>query len=116
MKRLFGASALLLVLPAFAADNHPGLAFELSGVQVGRIVNVIYSDALKVPYVLSPELLADQRAVSFRIAGSVQRVKSDLTKLLDSLGYAVQNRDGLEFIGPKMEPVVELETERRKHR
>ena len=109
MKRLVGASALLLVLPAFSADNQPGLAFELSGVQVGRIVNVIYSDALKVPYVLSPELLADQRAVSFRIAGSAQRVKSDLTKLLDSLGYEVQNRDGLEFIGPKREPAVELE-------
>lgn len=109
MRRLVGASALLLVLPAFAADNQPGLAFELSGVQVGRIVSVIYSDALKVPYVLSPELLADQRAVSFRIAGSAQKVKSDLTKMLDSLGYAVQNRDGLEFIGAKREPAVEME-------
>lgn len=109
MKRLLGAFALLLVLPAFAADSEPGLAFELSGVQVGRIVNVIYSDALKVPYVLSPELLADQRAVSFRFAGSAQRVKADLTRLLESLGYTVQNRDGLELIGPRREPMVETE-------
>lgn len=109
MKSVIGALALSLALPTLAAENPTGLAFELAGVQVGRIVNVIYSDALKVPYVLAPELLADQRAVSFRIAGPVQRVKADLARLLDSLGYAVTNRDGVEFIGPKQAPSADLE-------
>lgn len=109
MKRLVVALALSAGVPVFASEKPAGLAFELSGVQIGRIVNVIYSDALKTPYVLAPELLADQRAVSFRFSGSVQSVKADLTMLLDSLGYAVMDRGGLAFIGPKKEPVPELE-------
>jgi len=107
MKRFLVALALALGLQIFASAKTTDLAFELSGVQVGRIVNVIYSDALGTPYVLSPEVLADQRLISFRFSGSQQAVRSDLHKLLDSLGYAVTNRGGLEFIGPKPEPALE---------
>lgn len=110
MRRLAVALALVVGFPAFAAEKPADLAFELSGVQVGRIVSVIYADALDTPYVLAPELLADQRAVSFRFAGSVQSVKADLIRLLDSLGYAVTKRGRLDFVEPKKEPVPELES------
>lgn len=109
MKSCVLALALLVGLPSFASAKSADLSFELSGVQVGRIVNVIYADALKTPYVLAPELLADQRLVSFRFAGSVQSIKADLIKLLDSLGYAVTDRGGLEFLGPKKDPEPALE-------
>ncbi|MGM9516979.1 type II secretion system protein GspD [Roseateles sp. DB2] len=109
MKSCVLALALLVGHPIFASAKSADLSFELSGVQVGRIVNVIYSDALKTPYVLAPELLADQRLVSFRFAGSVQSIKADLIKLLDSLGYAVTDRGGLEFLGPKRDPEPALE-------
>src|ERR1700744_4219734 len=104
MKRLVIALALAAGLPVFASAKSADLAFELSSVPVGRIVNVIYADALKTPYVLAPELLADQRPVSFRFAGSVLSVKADLVKLLDSLGYAVTKQGGGECSGPKKEP------------
>lgn len=109
MKSCVLALALLVGLPSFASAKSADLSFELSGVQVGRIVNVIYADALKTPYVLAPELLADQRLVSFRFAGSVQSIKADLIKLLDSLGYVVTDRGGLEFLGPKKDPEPTLE-------
>ncbi|MGM9516792.1 type II secretion system protein GspD [Roseateles sp. DB2] len=109
MKSCVLALALLVGHPIFASAKSADLSFELSGVQVGRIVNVIYADALKTPYVLAPELLADQRLVSFRFAGSVQSIKADLIKLLDSLGYAVTDRGGLEFLGPKRDPEPALE-------
>ena len=109
MKRYVLALALLASLPVFASEKAGDLSFEFSSAQVGRIVNLIYSDALRTPYVLSPELLADQRAVSFRFGGSVQSVRADLVKLLDSLGYGITNRGGLEFIGPKKELVPEVE-------
>jgi hypothetical protein len=110
MKRHFWALCLLVSVPVFAAERSADLAFEFAGAQVGHVVNLIYGDALKTSYVLSPELLADHRPVSFRFGGSVQAVRADLVKLLDSLGYAIADRGGLEFIGPKKEPVPETET------
>lgn len=110
MKRLLWTLCLLVCARAFAAEKSADLAFEFAGAPVGHVVNLIYGDALKSSYVLSPELLADQRQVSFRFGGSVQAVRADLVKLLDSLGYAIADRGGLEFIGPKKELATETET------
>jgi type II secretory pathway component GspD/PulD (secretin) len=109
MRRLVLALLLLTTVPAFAVDRPGELAFSFTGAQVGHVVSLIYGDALKTPYVLSPELLADQRPVSFRFGGAVQSVRADLVKLLDSLGYAITNRGGLEFVAPKKELVAEVE-------
>lgn len=103
------ASMMLAFGVRAAPPPPPALAFELAGVQVGRIVNVIYADALKAPFVISPEVLADQRLVSFRFSGSAASVRSDLVKLLESLGYAIEVRGGLDFVGPKKQVASEVE-------
>ncbi len=58
--------ALLLLLSQFslAAETEP--TFSFISMPVNQAANLIFNDALKVPYILSPDVVKDDRAVSFR--------------------------------------------------
>lgn len=85
------------------------LAFNLSNIKVSEAITMLYSDALKTPYVLSPELLTDTRLISFRFSGSENKVKAEFANLLLSLGYAQINRSGVEFVAPIKEAQVQTD-------
>ncbi|MRW91034.1 hypothetical protein GJ699_13645 [Duganella sp. FT80W] len=94
----------------YATDKgKDNLSFDLSGIEVGQVVSVIYKDALTNAYVLAPELVADKRVIAFRFSGSVAGVRADLSRLLDSLGYTISTRTGVDYIGLKKEPEQEQE-------
>jgi len=109
MRWLVGAYLALSSVCHGAERAKDDLLFDLSGIEVGQVVGVIYKDALTTPYVLAPELVGDKRVISFRFGGSVGGVRADLVRLLDSLGYAVTARAGVDYIGPKKEPELEQE-------
>ncbi|WP_232457879.1 site-specific integrase [Burkholderia ubonensis] len=44
-----------------------GTAFDLRFVTVAQVVDLIYQDAMRTPYVLGPDVLTDTRLVSFRL-------------------------------------------------
>lgn len=121
MKNFLFALLLALSFPAWSASKplvKGEVAFDLSDIQVGQVVGVIYKDAFSVPYVLAPEVVADTRRIAFRFSGSVASVRADLVRLLDSLGYALTSRNGVDFVGPKKEPelVTDVFVYRPKYR
>lgn len=78
--------------------------FDLSGLPIGQVAQIFYSDAFQKPFILSPEVLEDRRPVSLRVQGTAAQVRADFVRLLDAFGYSVTQRNGVETVMPKKEP------------
>ncbi|WP_368647546.1 type II secretion system protein GspD [Castellaniella ginsengisoli] len=73
-------------------------AFDLQGVSVAEVVQLIYANAVKTPYMLAPEVLADSRPLSFRWSSGYGSLEGFLLQFLDSLGYKVERRGKVDFV------------------
>ncbi|WP_231751953.1 type II secretion system protein GspD [Burkholderia sp. MSMB1498] len=104
---LGGAADVSVGLPAPVPPLQPmvqrssGNLFDLRFATVSFLVDFVYENAVKTPHVIGPDVLADQRQVSFRYKASDGDLRGFLSAFLDSLGYAVTVRDGVDFIGKK---------------
>lgn len=75
--------------------------FDFQFAQVAQVLQVIYGEVLKTPYVLAPEVLTDQRTVSFRYDGTKGDLRAFLREFLESLGMQTQTRGGVDFVALK---------------
>ncbi len=97
------ALALVLAL-ALASGSAIGqsapkpVKFDFKAVNVAQVVQLIYGEVLTSPYVLDPEVLGDARMVSFRYTSDKGDVRACVRSFLDSLGYVVQPKGGIDFI------------------
>lgn len=100
---------LLNVGSALAAPvgDKPDVSFNFQAVNVAQVVGLVYMDALKVPFVVAPEVLKDERVVSFRFDPERGDFRQFWRAFLDSLGLAVETRNGVDFVGLK-KPLVEV--------
>lgn len=73
-------------------------------VSVGQLVSLIYGETLDTPFVIDPAVLADTRLISFRYNAKDGDLRGFLAFFLDSLGYQVERRAGVDFIA-KVQPV-----------
>lgn len=124
MKRVIGAAvSLLLSGVALAGDSLPPLptvpasivpavplaplprmkggAFDLRFVNVGQLVDLLYGDAMHVPHVISSDVLQDTRLVSFQYDGKAGDLRSFVKVFLDSQGFRVETREGVDFVTKK---------------
>ncbi|MBY4692624.1 type II secretory pathway protein [Burkholderia latens] len=76
-------------------------AFDLRFVNVGQVVDLVYGDALKVPHVISSDVLEDTRLVSFQFDSSKGDLHDFFKAFLDSQGFEVVTRNGVDFVGKK---------------
>ena len=102
MKRLICVALLSWSLAATAQIREPIPKFDFRGINVAQVVQLIYSEALKDAYVIDPDVLTDQRSVSFRYDSSNGDVRVFLAAFLDSLGLAVTRRGSVDFIERKL--------------
>lgn len=103
-----GSSVPLLPVGAVPPAGGPALAplakpvgsrIDLRFVPVAQVVDLIYGDVLNTPYVLSPDVLADARPVSFRFDRGSEDLPDMVRGFLRSLGYEVTVRDGVAYVG-----------------
>ena len=80
--------------------------FDFRLLGIAQVVQLIYAEALPGSYVIDPEVLKDDRAVSFRYNGGKQGVQSFIASFFDSLGLTVVRRGSVDFISRKAAPVV----------
>lgn len=106
MKRLFVAVLLFMVSSLHAAPQSP-VSFQLDAVPVSQVLRLIYLELLQSPYVIDPAALQDSRLVSFRWESSRGDVRPFLNSFLESLGYVVESRSGVDFVRTK--PAAEKE-------
>lgn len=89
----------------FAADVEP--TFSFVAMPVNQVANLIFSDALKAPYFLAPEIVADIRPVSFR--SPVKGLQNYLVGFFDQLGYKYSIVSGIHMVQKRLEPVLQTE-------
>jgi len=78
-----------------------GLSFDFDGLPVASVMRVIFVEAYRErPYYLDPAVLQDQRSVSFRYSSRDGDFRPFLEGFLRSLGYAIEQRDGADFVRP----------------
>ncbi len=93
------SAAAAVVTPALSPlRSFGGSDVDLRFVPVAQVIDLIYADLLQAPYVISPDVLADVRPVSFRFSKRDGDVRPFLANFLRSLGYAVANRDGVDYV------------------
>jgi general secretion pathway protein D len=108
----FLAASVFLSVSAMAQGKSVPIRFEFASISVGQVVQLLYTEALSSPFVLDPELIADARSVSFRYSTDKGDLKAFLTSFLDSLGYVIEHRDGVDFIAKrKPQEVIQSEQE-----
>jgi type II secretory pathway component GspD/PulD (secretin) len=78
-----------------------GGAFDLRFVNVGQLVDLLYGDALHVPHVISSDVLEDTRQVSFQYDSKAGDLHEFVKVFLDSQGFRVDTRDGVDFVSKK---------------
>ncbi len=78
-----------------------GTAFDLRFVTVAQVVDLIYQDAMRTPYVLGPDVLTDTRLVSFRLDDQSRDVRDVMVDFLDSLGFQVVTKNGVDYVTRK---------------
>lgn len=76
-------------------------AFDLRYVSVGQLVDLLYGDALHVPHVIDSDVLQDARLVSFQYDGKGDDLRAFVKVFLDSQGFEVDTRDGVDFVSKK---------------
>lgn len=84
-----------LLQPAYAA---PVASFDMRAANVAEVLQLIYGEALNRPYVLDPEVLVDERLVSFRYKNGQGDLQAFLGGFLESLGYVVERKGGVDFV------------------
>lgn len=87
-----------------AAGMQAPARFDFKFVQVAQVLQVIYGEVLKSPYVLAPDVLTDQRTVSFRYDATKGDLREFLVAFLDTLGLQMQRRGGVDFVSVKPKP------------
>lgn len=102
MKR-FCAAVLLVISTFLHAEPQPQVSFQLDAVPVSQVLRLIYIELLQSPYVIEPDALQDSRPVSFRWDASRGDVRPFLNSFLESLGYVVESRNGVDFVRTKPE-------------
>lgn len=86
-------AVLLLATPA--ATDAPRVNIDV-GMTVAQLVKTVYDDAVGADYVLEPEVLEDKRRIGVRMFDF--RKKDSLPTLLNSLGYRLENRGGVDYV------------------
>lgn len=106
--KALGVTLVFMLVNSFGsvhAQPKP-ISFNLQAINVAQVIQLIYSEAMNTPYVLDPDVLGDARLVSFRYKDAQGDIKAFMSSFLDSLGYAVETRAGVDFVQKREEPKV----------
>jgi type II secretory pathway component GspD/PulD (secretin) len=106
--------------PALSVQSNKA-AFNFTGINVSQVIQLIYGEVLKADYVLDPEVLTDQRSVSFRYSQAKGEIRPFVAAFLASLGYSVETRGAVDYItktrqSDKPEPETAVFIYRPKYR
>ena len=105
MKRLI-LCVLILMTAAPAETNAPLTSLSFDNIKISAFLRTVYQETLGTDYVLEPEVVADERLVNVRVYDF--RDKKKLAAFLSSMGYKVESRNGVDYIG-KADKVDDLD-------
>lgn len=77
------------------------IRFDFQAISVAQVVGLVYGEALNQPYMIDPTVLRDDRMVSFRFDATTGDLRRFWRDFLDTLGFAIEERDGVDFVTTK---------------
>lgn len=101
IRMFFLVIALVLCGQAFGKDQP--VSFNFRAIAVSEVVQLIFGQALKVPFVLDPAALSDMRPVAFRYSSADGDLQVFVKHFLSSLGYSIEQRGNVQFITKRPE-------------
>jgi general secretion pathway protein D len=121
VNKLLSALAFVLALVASGSSfSQEPVRFEFQAITVAQAINLAYTQAFNQPFVIDPAVMADQRVVSFRFDSTKGDLRTFWLRFMDSLGYAVETRSGVDFLTQKKSmptpPGQDVEVYRPRHR
>ncbi|KHT23412.1 type II secretion system protein GspD [Pectobacterium carotovorum] len=96
MKKIVLPILLALSTQCFAAGSGSGVDFELKSVAVPDALSVLYTQVLKRPFRLSPDVVAMPEKISFRLMPE-QDARSYLIEYMADIGVSVRSKNGTDF-------------------
>ncbi|TAI90914.1 type II secretion system protein GspD [Pectobacterium versatile] len=94
MRKIVLPILLALSTQCFAAGS--GIDFELKSVSVPDALSVFYTQILKKPFRLSPEIVSMPEKISFRLMPE-QDARQFLLDYMSDIGVAVKSKNGTDF-------------------
>ncbi|UMO89585.1 type II secretion system protein GspD [Pectobacterium sp. PL64] len=94
MKKIVLSMLLAFSSPCFAAGS--GVDFELKSFAVPDALSVFYTQILKKPFRLSPDVVAMPEKISFRLMPE-QDARKFLIDYMADIGLAVKTKNGVDF-------------------
>lgn len=83
----------------FAAQPKNNPSFDLVNISVSQVINLIYSESYpEKAYFLEPQILQDQRLVSFRYRDKDGDFRLFLSQFLKNLGYVLEEKNKADFV------------------
>lgn len=108
MRKMITAALLYLLSLNTYAKN---IDFELRGVPLPEAVGLLYSEVFNRPFMLSPELINDERKVYFHITPDIDE-KAFITRYFSNMNIRIWQKNGVDYISsftPKA-PEIKRET------
>lgn len=90
--------------PVPGVSKEPPAKLDFRGIGVAQVVQLIYSEVLQDSYVIDPEVLGDQRVVSFRYDAGKGDLRAFIASFFDSLGLLVSHRGAVDYVLKKPVP------------
>lgn len=100
----FFLSFAVLASPVVGLAKEPPAKLDFRGIGVAQVVQLIYSEVLQDSYVIAPEVLGDQRIVSFRYDAGKGDLHAFIVSFFDSLGLMVSHRGAVDYVMKKPAP------------
>ncbi|WP_263062800.1 hypothetical protein [Dickeya dadantii] len=89
----------LLFLMIFMAASvlARGVDFQLDGVTLPKSVTLVYSQVFQRSFMLAPDVIADNRLISFHITENLD-AHEFFTRYLNNMGIGVSSKNGVDYI------------------
>lgn len=92
MKLLYIIIMLFMIPPAFSK----GVMLNLSGLTLNDAITLFYTEVVRKPFMVSPELITDKRQVNFNITPDMDEY-SFMIRYLQNAGVSVTRKHGVDY-------------------
>lgn len=83
---------LFMVPPAFSKD----VMLNLSGLTLNDAITLFYTEVMRKPFMVSPELITDKRQVNFNITSDMDEY-TFMMRYLQNAGVSVTRKQGVDY-------------------
>ncbi|EPZ8355134.1 type II secretion system protein GspD [Lelliottia nimipressuralis] len=90
---------IYFIVLLFSFNSYAGTELEIKKLALPEAISLIYSEVLKVPYMVAPELADDSRVVSFKMTTDVNE-REFIERYFGNMNIKIYTKKGIDYITP----------------